>query len=1013
MKRHNNRRREQRHNKSYEYALELRCQAAAQLLNMGEDEEAGAYEPYYMQQGLAGPFGPARFTAQYQPHQFGLAAGFTPTDGGLSGIDMAAAAAAAAAITAGQEQQYGQDEYEQYEQDGMPAQEQQFPEQGLSGMLSRWAALDCPPAVSPEEGPEDGSGSAGGAHSEGTTATAGPGQHASPNVSPDEAAVAAAAAAATAAVGASGTPTSRRSGPRRVSAHRALEALRTMNSAYSTESDWDAECEEGATPTAWQQRRQGQAGGARLQGSRLKSSGRISAPGVSLAPAEVVPHLGHLLPAHLQDGTPRAGQGAQGFRGGLSHLNPTNSMQQQSQWGGEYGDMQGWEASLAAHLQAQQDAPQQQQQWGSAYDGSCGGTVAGSGGGASYDNNYVTGQHMGHMSSGGGASGPMQQQPGLGMQNSTPAALCYNSRSNSPAISTGGTGPGMAAAGPGPSLLGPGPRSAGGMQTDGLQGNSLHPQWSLPAQSAPAQDYYPAGNEDGPMQGADQMQQQCTDAGQLLLSMQQAYQGGDGRGFGSMQPHELQQVLEGLLPGAMCSAGQPAAAEVPMSCADVPGMAPAPAGYADSPACGAPMGSQALGGTHMNGMEHCSPTEVSPEAYNPHDGVSTGAEGTYQQSMMQPSSQGMGFDVNVNSRPLSPQSSMTAAAAAAAAAIVRGGFVAAVARQRSRNMGCNAGMQDMQQLLAQDSSAAALMQAKQQQCMGYDMPCGDQQAASYAAAAAATAVRHASSSPDSSFGGAAGGVMVGPAGMGLQQLRTDSQGTSVLREELAGVSLGSEHWQPQMQASDMHMTDAADMHQHSMQYDPQHAQQVSCKQSGSPLEGSHAANPGYGMDLQHAAAGIPCGDTSPVGEFDSVDTAAAAATFEAQLAACRGNKQSQEAVFKAWLDALLPGVDEQQLQQGQQAMPQAPMQHNQMSPASASPSQQGGPYQDDLGEPGCQQQHQADAVEGFPLEEAAVDVDTAAVALQLAAQRAAEGEGNDSINAEEDFRELLDLLLDA
>jgi hypothetical protein len=44
------------------------------------------------------------------------------------------------------------------------------------------------------------------------------------------------------------------------------------------------------------------------------------------------------------------------------------------------------------------------------------------------------------------------------------------------------------------------------------------------------------------------------------------------------------------------------------------------------------------------------------------------------------------------------------------------------------------------------------------------------------------------------------------------------------------------------------------------------------------------------------------------------------------------------------------------------------------------------------------------------------DVDAAAAALHLAAQRAVEqglGEGGDSLNPEEDFRELLDLLLDA
>jgi hypothetical protein len=94
--------------------------------------------------------------------------------------------------------------------------------------------------------------------------------------------------------------------------------------------------------------------------------------------------------------------------------------------------------------------------------------------------------------------------------------------------------------------------------------------------------------------------------------------------------------------------------------------------------------------------------------------------------------------------------------------------------------------------------------------MVYDLPCSDERTAGFAAALAA-AGGHVSSSPDSSSGGGtaggAAGMMMG-ACAGLQHHRADSQGTSILREELAGVSLGSNPWQQEMQEPDMHMADA-------------------------------------------------------------------------------------------------------------------------------------------------------------------------------------------------------------
>jgi hypothetical protein len=223
----------------------------------------------------------------------------------------------------------------------------------------------------------------------------------------------------------------------------------------------------------------------------------------------------------------------------------------------------------------------------------------------------------------------------------------------------------------------------------------------------------------------------------------------------------------------------------------------------------------------------------------------------------------------------------------------------------------------------------------------------------------------------------------------------------------------------------MHMEDAADMLQQmqDMQFEGQRGQHSTPSQSGSPVGRSLPAEAHLGMHMQDSAAGTGCAgqdaqeqyvsqQQSPAVDFDAVDTAAAAETFEAQLAACCGNKESQEAVFKAWLDALLPNSNEQQ-PAPQHGLPQ---QHQQPGSASASPDtaqeHSFGQQQEDDGS----QQQLAEAADGDLSEFAAADVDAAAAALQLAVQDAAEeglqGPG-DSLNPEEDFKELLDLLLDA
>jgi hypothetical protein len=217
-----------------------------------------------------------------------------------------------------------------------------------------------------------------------------------------------------------------------------------------------------------------------------------------------------------------------------------------------------------------------------------------------------------------------------------------------------------------------------------------------------------------------------------------------------------------------------------------------------------------------------------------------------------------------------------------------------------------------------------------------------------------------------------------------------------------------------MQEPDMHMADAAGMLQQmqEMQYAGQHGQRSTPSQSGSPVGGNPPAKAHFSMQMQNSAAGTGRAEhdaqeqhasqqQSPAADFDSVNTAAAAATFEAQLAACCGNKESQEAVFKAWLDALLPNSDVQH--------PQQP------GSAYASPTAQDQSSEQQQEEEGTQQQ-QAAAADGDLSEFAAADVDAAAAALQLAVQDAAneglQGQG-DSLNPEEDFKELLDLLLDA
>lgn len=237
---------------------------------------------------------------------------------------------------------------------------------------------------------------------------------------------------------------------------------------------------------------------------------------------------------------------------------------------------------------------------------------------------------------------------------------------------------------------------------------------------------------------------------------------------------------------------------------------------------------------------------------------------------------------------------------------------------------------------------------------------------------------------------------------GLQQLRSDSQGTSALREGLAGVSLGSGHWQVHQ-----HHLQGQDMHMHDDCPSMQQLQEVG---AGSACAEQQVVD----TQEQH----LMQQQQSPCAEFDSADTAAAAATFEAQLAACCGNRDSQEAVFRAWLDALLPNQGDQQAQQPAQQGDGSPLaQHSgqEGQQAPASPPEFEGMYQQQ--QQGEVDAHQQPSLVADLTAEFDYDVDAAAAALHLAAQRAVEqgvgDEGGDALNPEEDFRELLDLLLDA
>lgn len=231
---------------------------------------------------------------------------------------------------------------------------------------------------------------------------------------------------------------------------------------------------------------------------------------------------------------------------------------------------------------------------------------------------------------------------------------------------------------------------------------------------------------------------------------------------------------------------------------------------------------------------------------------------------------------------------------------------------------------------------------------------------------------------------------------GLQQsLRADSQGTSGLREGLAGVTLSSGHWQHQVQGHE----DLA-MHEVCAEHPAMQLQDACAEQDAAAAEAQHLMQ-------------------SPVAEFDSADTAAAAAAFEAHLAACCGDRDSQEAVFKAWLDALLPHQGDQEPQQ------QLPAQQGGVSPEHQPQQQASGSPQEGMYHQQQEMQVQCPVQQhGFGEGDLPPDFDdevdaAAAAALHMAAQRAAEEPeglqeaGHDALNPEEDFRELLDLLLDA
>jgi hypothetical protein len=213
-------------------------------------------------------------------------------------------------------------------------------------------------------------------------------------------------------------------------------------------------------------------------------------------------------------------------------------------------------------------------------------------------------------------------------------------------------------------------------------------------------------------------------------------------------------------------------------------------------------------------------------------------------------------------------------------------------------------------------------------------------------------------------------------------------GSSLLREELACVHLGSGHWQQQevTEAADVHMADANGVQQQvAWQRGP------CVKQSDSPTVASDAAVGAVTVPAAGTGVGDAGDPRTSAGEVDSGDSAAAVATFEAQLAACDGNRDDQEAVLKAWLDALLPDQ-----QPGQQC---AAQQQQQQQALQGAQHEQRGPADIDIAD-----------VDVGDLEAAT------AAALQLAAQQAvgdgAHGAGAD-LHPEEDFGDLLDLLLDA
>lgn len=1035
-------------------ALEMRCQAA-QYLAAADDDGGSPYATFYSPQHNLPAFAPSRYHPQYAVQQLsaaGLPAAFVQADSAA----LAAAAAVAAAAVASEWQQQ---QLQQQQDPQLPMETQQQQQQPIMPpMLVGWPGLEC--AVSPKQtnAPGDGSGTAGGAagsgggHSEGTTTTTvAPVVHSSsPGISPS--------AAAAAAAGAVGTPTSRRPGVRRVSANKALDALRCMNaSAHSTESDWDEESEDGArspTGTAWHhnhhQRRQAAAvaaaaaavaaGVSRLQGSRLRASdsaaavqrGSRVAPGQRAASAagtaaQMAAAVEGVLNSHMVAGQSGAGLTA-GDMSYNTYLDPA-TLQQQQQWSNNEYDLQGWEASLAAHLRGQQ---QQQQQWGSAYDGSYGG--AGSGGGAaSFDEEAAAAaqhcnqpQHPAHMSAGGGGGGPAAGHViSLSLQRSAPAGMCF-SRSNSPVISTG-LGPAANAAGM-PALLVQGSQdmAAGHNNNSGHMAVSLPHAWSLPVPARQGQ-----GQHELYSTGMECTQQDVGSAGQSPHP--------------GMQAHDIEQVLERLIPSTEDGTGLAAAA-------------------ADGHVA-------AAGGAAADVTMSHSPPEHQDGRFGTmhgHFGNSMPESAPGQQQQQPPGSfMAGGGAQTAGIRTLSPQSSMTAAAAAAAAALVGGGMAAPAARQQGRALHLSLPgappRGSMPRVLPRALSLGMLPDRQQQQHVAaHGMLCDEDGAAGMAPPS--TLAHAATGSPDSQH--VAAGALMGQhsmdlamQGMGpvtsLQSLRSgmaDSQGgSSGLREELAGVSL--DNWAPVQQqqqhteheAADLLMADAAapdlcDMHQqvHTLLGMAEHNKASHGKQPSSP--GAAAAAASGGINLQQQGSD----QLSPHADFDSVDTAAAAATFEAQLAACCGNKDSQEAVFRAWLDALLPQGAQGGQNKQQEQVPQQSHRSNQLqqfaADLQAALGLQPGPVVDasNASPPSApascnpppvqlshQEQEQSPEVHTHADHEFGdnddIDLEAAAAALHLAAQRACleaeDNEGPDAedacLNPEEDFRELLDLLLDS